>query len=65
MSTTLEPPEATPAPLLIPNTSELRARLATNVREHAALRALLRVSLQHDKLQELRAKMEAASDRQK
>jgi hypothetical protein len=62
MSATLDPAATPPTPLPIPSTAELRARLAANVREHDAICALLRVSLKHDKFQQLRAKVEAATD---
>jgi hypothetical protein len=63
MSATLtDPPVTSFEPLPVPPTSWLKDRLAAIVRERDAVRALLRVSLKHDRLQELRARMEAATD---
>jgi hypothetical protein len=56
------PTAAPPEPFCVPNTREIQTRLVAVLKERDALIALLRVSMKHDKLCNLRAKMEAAGN---
>jgi hypothetical protein len=55
-----EPTAVPPEPFSVPSTPEIQARLIAVLRERDALIALLRVSMRHDKLRDMHAKMEAA-----
>jgi hypothetical protein len=49
-------------PFPVPSTAEIQGRLTALSRERDTLRALLKVSLRHDRLRQLQARMEAAAN---